>query len=144
MLRQVRWFWLLVTASGVVACTAGASLPAKPAVTTAKAPATMASARRPAAAKVAAPESSAAAASPPAAVSLEQALPVAVLDSAPDGRWIAYCAADHDANQDGRIEVSVAADGTLTGDPFEPRLLIATHEPLAIDELVARDSSGRF
>ncbi len=67
-----------------------------------------------------------------------------LVDSAPDGRWLVYCTADDDRNHDGQIDVKVEADGSLSGDPFAPRLVIAGRDPRPIDDLVTRDASGRF
>jgi len=80
----------------------------------------------------------------PAASAPGEGVPVTVLATAPDARWIAYCAAERDSNGDGRIEVAIKPGGELEGDALSARLLIAGKPARPIDELVLSDAQGRF
>ncbi|MCP3166099.1 TolB-like translocation protein [Myxococcus qinghaiensis] len=63
--------------------------------------------------------------------------------SAPDGRWLLACQVREDTNQDGAIEVEVDFHGELLGDEARPYLFLEPGAGVAIEDVLAWDTSGR-
>ncbi|MFY2558977.1 hypothetical protein ACN469_15210 [Corallococcus terminator] len=63
--------------------------------------------------------------------------------TAPDGRWMLACQAREDTNQDGTLEVQVGTHGELRGDEARLYLFLKPGAGLAVDDMLAVDTSAR-
>jgi hypothetical protein len=70
--------------------------------------------------------------------------PLLFQEVAPDGRWTVVCQAREDSSGDGKIELSIAQHGELTGDQARPYLVVGSGPGLAVDDVLARDDGGRY
>ena len=70
--------------------------------------------------------------------------PLLLEQAAPNGSWLVVCQAKRDTNQDGQLSVSTGPRGETHGDALERLLVAPGGRELAIDALLATDSSGRF
>ena len=69
---------------------------------------------------------------------------MALVAAAPDRRWLALCQAERDTTGDGRLEVTVGPQGTLSGDALEGFYVDVAGLEERIDAFVGSDPTGRF
>jgi hypothetical protein len=81
---------------------------------------------------------------PSALAEMEGSVPVTLPTVGPGGRFLVYCAARVDTDENGRLEVRVGAAGALAGDQLRPELAIGGKPPELIDDLLGYDDSGRY
>lgn len=67
-----------------------------------------------------------------------------MLAADPEARWLVYCSAESDTNGDGQLAVSIAPDGSLSGDLLSARLALGGQAPLDIEAYFDSDSTGRY
>lgn len=70
--------------------------------------------------------------------------PMAVAAAAPDGSWVAACQVLEDTNGDGKLDFSVNPRGDREGDPLAVGLSVGGAPLNPIDDLLARDPTGRY
>jgi hypothetical protein len=75
---------------------------------------------------------------------MEGNVPVTLQTVGHGGRFLVYCAARVDTDENGRLEVRVGALGALAGDQLRPELAIGGKPPELIDDLLGYDDSGRY
>ncbi|HEX7668705.1 MAG TPA: hypothetical protein VF395_03935, partial [Polyangiaceae bacterium] len=71
-------------------------------------------------------------------------VPLTLVAAAPDRRWLVLCEADRDTTGDGRIDVVVGPQGTLSGDALNGFYIDAETRGERIDSFVGSDPTGRF
>lgn len=81
---------------------------------------------------------------PPGDTAIGTSAPTVLIDTAPDGHWVAYCQARADTDDKPGVKVSLGRHGGLYGDAMVPYLAIGASEELRLASFVGRDDSGRF
>lgn len=68
--------------------------------------------------------------------------PLIFQEVAADGSWVSVCQARADTNRDGKIEIHFGHHGDSYGDQLHPYLVIGSGPGVAVDEVLAADSTG--